>query len=507
MVLACAAPVCAAEPSSAAPASPSGWPHHWSQQEPLLERQHDRLEALLDSLIKQHRQPLPCEQLAPTDQAEQLACRRLLWDLRLHLRLEERWLEGRRQPLPWSPQWAPGRCQSGPGLAAGPAELVRRPSPRPRCHGLHPGPPAQWCPGRCLGLRPPRFSTPPTCPLPPAMTATPAATHLREDLLTPRFYTTEIEKAARTSLEDQRQAFEAMLGEMRADYNREHFDRKAPLDRLRDLSPEEKDAYESYLVRSCVSEFSGFLLFKELSRRLKQAGRPELSELFQLMARDEARHAGFLNRALVAEGIAIDLPTLSTKRPITWFPLSWVLYSVYLSEKIGYWRYILIDRHLKANPGNNFAPLFDFFEPWCQDENRHGDIFNMLIRCWPQLRRGIRGKLLSRFFLWSVFLTHSLTVGERGNFYRILGMDPALFDAEVMRQTNRTASRAFPWVFDLESSTYLSLRDRIVDTFRQLKQAKGLQKLGLKLRFAGLLLRQFSQPMRATKAGAEETAA
>jgi magnesium-protoporphyrin IX monomethyl ester (oxidative) cyclase len=50
-------------------------------------------------------------------------------------------------------------------------------------------------------------------------------------------------------------------------------------------------------------------------------------------------------------------------------------------------------------------------------------------------------------------------------------------------------------VFDLESSTYLNLRDRIVDTFRQLKQAKGLQKLGLKLRFAGLLLRQFSQPM------------
>ncbi|MEB3354324.1 MAG: magnesium-protoporphyrin IX monomethyl ester (oxidative) cyclase [Cyanobacteriota bacterium] len=305
----------------------------------------------------------------------------------------------------------------------------------------------------------------------------------------------------------QRQVFEAMLGEMQADYNRDHFDRKAPLDRLRDLSPEEKEAYESYLVRSCVSEFSGFLLFKELSRRLKQADRPELGELFQLMARDEARHAGFLNRALVAEGITIDLPTLSTKRPITWFPLSWVLYSVYLSEKIGYWRYILIDRHLKAHPDNNFAPLFDFFEPWCQDENRHGDIFNMLIRCWPQLRQGVRGKLLSRFFLWSVFLTHSLTVCERGNFYTILGMDPALFDAEVMRQTNRTAMRAFPWVFELDTSNYLGLRDRIVDTFRQMQKAGGLQKLGLKLRFAALLLRQFSQPMRATQAGVQETAA
>jgi magnesium-protoporphyrin IX monomethyl ester (oxidative) cyclase len=80
------------------------------------------------------------------------------------------------------------------------------------------------------------------------------------------------------------------------------------------------------------------------------------------MARDEARHAGFLSRALVAEGIDIDLPSLSGKRPITWFPLGWVLSSVYLSEKIGYWCYILIDRHLKAHPANDFAPLFDFLK-------------------------------------------------------------------------------------------------------------------------------------------------
>jgi magnesium-protoporphyrin IX monomethyl ester (oxidative) cyclase len=328
-----------------------------------------------------------------------------------------------------------------------------------------------------------------------------AAPHLSEDLLTPRFYTTEIAKAARTDLDAERPAFEAMLGEMEADYNRDHFDRKAPLDRLRDLAPDQKEAYESYLVRSCVSEFSGFLLFKELSRQLKLAKRPELSHLFNLMARDEARHAGFLNRALVAEGIEIDLPSLSGKRPITWFPLNWVLYSVYLSEKIGYWRYILIDRHLKANPENAFAPLFDFFEPWCQDENRHGDIFNLLLRCWPGLRQGLRGRLLSRFFLWSVFLTHSLTVCERGNFYRLLGMDPDRFDAEVMRQTNRTARRAFPVVFQL-TPTYFELRDQLVNTFRGMKacQAQPMRQLGLKLRFASLVLRQFLQPMERSDA-------
>ena len=195
-----------------------------------------------------------------------------------------------------------------------------------------------------------------------------------------------------------------------------------------------------------------------------------------------------------------DLPTLSTRRPITWFPLNWVLISVYLSEKIGYWRYILIHRHLQAHPENAFAPLFDFFEPWCQDENRHGDIFNLLIRCWPELRRGLQGQLLSRFFLWSVFLTHSLTVCERGDFYQLLGMDPAAFDAEVMRRTNDTARRALPWVFALESGSYLALRDRLVATFRAMRAAQvagqPLRRLGLELRFVLLLLRQLCQPMR-----------
>ena len=112
----------------------------------------------------------------------------------------------------------------------------------------------------------------------------------------------------------------------------------------------------------------------------------------------------------------------------------------------------------------------------------------------------MRGRLLSRFFLWSVFLTHSLTVCERGNFYRLLGMDPNRFDEEVMRQTNRTARRAFPVVFKLDGPAYFELRDQLVDTFRQIKTAQGqpLRQLGLKARFAGLLLRQFLQPMEAS---------
>ena len=336
---------------------------------------------------------------------------------------------------------------------------------------------------------------------------TSSAPHLREDLLTPRFYTTEIEKAAKTNLEGARQRFDALLAEMQADHNRDHFDRRAPLDRLQALSQEEKEAYESYLVRSCVSEFSGFLLFKELSRRLKEAQRPEMGELFQLMARDEARHAGFLNRALVLEGIELDLPQLSGRRPVTWFPLSWVLYSVYLSEKIGYWRYILIKRHLDGHPGNRFAPLFDFFEPWCQDENRHGDIFNVLLQCWPKMTQGLRGQLLSRFFLWSVFLTHSLTVAERSDFYELLGMDARRFDDAVIEATNRTARQAFPVVFKLSDDRFLAHRDGLVHCFQQLQSLatqdwslqRSFQSIALKLQFAGHAIRQLFNPMEASQ--------
>ncbi len=45
--------------------------------------------------------------------------------------------------------------------------------------------------------------------------APPSAHHLSEDLLTPRFYTTETKKAARTNLSQQKQAFDAVMAEMK----------------------------------------------------------------------------------------------------------------------------------------------------------------------------------------------------------------------------------------------------------------------------------------------------
>jgi len=71
-----------------------------------------------------------------------------------------------------------------------------------------------------------------------------------------------------------------------------------------------------FLERSCTAEFSGFLLYKELARRLKKTN-PAVAEIFALLSRDEARHAGFINKALADFNLALDLGFLTKNRTYT----------------------------------------------------------------------------------------------------------------------------------------------------------------------------------------------
>jgi magnesium-protoporphyrin IX monomethyl ester (oxidative) cyclase len=323
---------------------------------------------------------------------------------------------------------------------------------------------------------------------------------VQESVLTPRFYTTDFDKTANLDLSSQEQELQALLTEMKADYNRHHFVRSEQFAQTWDhIQGEDRQVFIDYLERSCISEFSGFLLFKELSRRLK--GRSSLlAEIFHLMARDEARHAGFLNKAMADFNISLDLAKMTKKRTYTFFPIEWVLYTVYLSEKIGYWRYILIHRHLQKHPEHHFYPIFAMFENWCQDENRHGDIFKALIRSQPSLWNTWRSKLWSRFFLLTVFATHTLTVHERSRFYEMLGLEATAFDAEVIRETNATSLRAFPAVLDVDHPEFfprlhhcsdLNLKIKAIDHSGQPSVIKFLRKLPLISAIVWQLLRVF----------------
>ncbi|HIK05237.1 MAG TPA: magnesium-protoporphyrin IX monomethyl ester (oxidative) cyclase [Trichormus sp. M33_DOE_039] len=271
---------------------------------------------------------------------------------------------------------------------------------------------------------------------------------VQETLLTPRFYTTDFEAVANMDISANEDEIRAIVEELRADYNRHHFVRDAEFKQNWDhITGEKRRVFIDFLERSCTSEFSGFLLFKELSRRIKDRN-PLLAEAFNYMARDEARHAGFLNKSMADLNLSLDLNYLTKNRTYTFFPPEWVIYTVYLSEKIGYWRYILVHKHMQEHPEYQFYPLFRKFESWCQDENRHGDFFKAVLRSQPKLWKSWKAKLWVRFFLLTVFATHTMTVFERASFYEVIGIHPRKYNNRVIQETNNTSARAFPVILN-----------------------------------------------------------